>query len=81
LEVCDVVPEIHFALIGTETLDSEVSLVFDERLPGFEVLEDGFRRFIGDGIGPIIAGEVVGECKEVRTLPLDVAVIGPQISE
>ena len=62
------VAKILFALIGTETLDGEASLVFDEGLPGFEDLKDSFGRFVGNGVGPTIAGEVVGEGDEVASI-------------
>ena len=68
LKVCNVVAEVFFALIGTEALDSEASLIFNEGLPGFEDLEDSFRGFIGNGIGPTIAGEVVGEDDEITCI-------------
>jgi hypothetical protein len=60
--------EVFFALIGTETLNSEASLIFNEGLPGFEDLEDSFRGFIGDGIDPIIADEVVDEDDEITCI-------------
>ena len=68
LEVSDVMAKIFLALIGTETLDGEASLVFDERLPCLEDLKDSFGRFVGNGVGPTIAGEVVGESNEVASI-------------
>ena len=62
------VAKILFALIGTETLDGEASLVFDERLPGFEDLKDSFGRFIGNEVYPTIASEVVGEGDKITSI-------------
>ena len=43
-------------------------MVFDEGLSGFEDLKDSFGRFIGNGVDPIIADEVVGEDDEVASI-------------
>jgi hypothetical protein len=68
LKMSNMLAEVFFALIGTEVLNREACLVFNERLPGFEDLEDSFGRFIGNGVSPTITSEVVGESNKVTSI-------------
>jgi hypothetical protein len=58
-----------FALTGVEALlVVKPVLIFDERLPSFEDIQDCFRRFIGNEICPTVASEVIGEVDEVTII-------------